>query len=218
MENIRKTILKRKINDVVYNLYSRTSADIVIYENTTVADKLSEIDEILETVLSSEDIDEKIKNATNNLYNKIMGITDEDRTTVDEAYDTLKEVANYLKEHGDVVKGILANISTLEETVGDDTKGLLKKVTDIENNINSLNLYKVEQSDINGKLKVNGEDITVYTEPESIDASKIVQDTDHRFLTDKQIEKLNSQSDKINVVNVLPEDINESDLYLVICD
>ena len=50
----------------------------------------------------------------NDLYNKVMGITDEDSTTVTEAYDTLKEVSKYITEDGKVAAEILNKIATVE--------------------------------------------------------------------------------------------------------
>lgn len=72
------------------------------------------------TMLSDEltKLANSITTANDELYNKIMGFTDSDKT-IDEAYDTLKEVAAYLEEHGDVVAGFTSAISELQNKVGE---------------------------------------------------------------------------------------------------
>lgn len=74
------------------------------------------------TMLSDEltKLANSITTANDELYNKIMGFTDSDKT-IDEAYDTLKEVAAYLEEHGDVVTGFTNAIADLQNKVGEYT-------------------------------------------------------------------------------------------------
>lgn len=75
-------------------------------------ERLAGLDNYDDTELR-KDLDEVVQD----LYNKIMGITDEDSTTVDEAYDTLKEVSKYIKEDGSAAANILNDIKNILETL-----------------------------------------------------------------------------------------------------
>jgi len=129
---IKKVLLSKKINDVVYDIFPKTSADIVTYGESTVAAALASFATDLSNVYTKTEADAAIKTSADNLYNKIMGITDTDGTTVDEAYDTLKEVAAWIDKHGDVAAAFTTDIAALKTAVGsaptDDNagSGLLK--------------------------------------------------------------------------------------------
>ena len=66
-----------------------------------------------------EQIRKDFDEALTDLYNKIMGITDEDSTTVDEAFDTLKEVAAYIKDDtdGEVAAELINKVAAIEEAL-----------------------------------------------------------------------------------------------------
>lgn len=90
-------------------------------------------------LVGSEDIgydDSKIRKdfdeALDDLFNKIMGITDEDSTTVDEAYDTLKEVSKYIKEDGSAAAEIINNIAAIEKACTTLTEALNGKVDTVD--------------------------------------------------------------------------------------
>lgn len=136
---IKHTILTKKVDGVLYDLYPKTDASIVVHNDTTVAAELESITSTLHDLANGDtSIDAKIEAAKTALYNQIMGITEEDGATVAEAFDTLKEVANYLTEHGSVVQGFTDSINALESVVGDDSSGLVKKVADLEQAVASL--------------------------------------------------------------------------------
>lgn len=62
-------------------------------------------------------IREDMDAALDDLFNKIMGITDEDSTTVDEAYDTLKEVSKYITEDGSAAAELVNKVAAIEEAL-----------------------------------------------------------------------------------------------------
>lgn len=216
-DNIKKIILKKKIDGVIADLYPKTSADYVVNGETTVSAQLAEFATALESISTSAQVDAKIQTATTNLYNQIMGITEQDSTTVTEAYDTLKEVAAYINSHGSVVEGFTSDISALKTAVGTAEAGLVKKVADLESTVSGLDYSKVTASKTNGNITIDGTDVTVYTEPVSIDATKIDTDATHRFITDDQLTGFAAKS-TVNVVSELPAEVNTTDLYLVIED
>lgn len=98
------------------------------------------------------------------LENRVFSI---DRTTTDTWYDAAGKAKELVDE--------LANgrVTTLEETVGDSTKGLVKRVTDLENQAT-----KVEASEVNGNIKVDGKEVVVYTLPENV-----VEDSEYKHIT-----------------------------------
>lgn len=51
---------------------------------------------------------------------------------------------------------------------------------------------KVENSNINGNIKINDSEVNVYVHPESHPASMIIEDNNHRFVTDAEKIKLNN--------------------------
>ena len=161
---VKKVLLTKKIAGTLYRVYPKTSADQVVYDDTqTVAERLADIATELASTSTTENIETMISEATTNLYNKIMGLTDE-TTTVAEAYDTLKEVADYLTSHGEEVVSITSSISALEDAV------------------EALDYSKVTASETNGNIVVDGEEMTVYTLPQ-LTADDIEETDDKLFLT-----------------------------------
>ena len=128
---IKKVLLTKKINEVVYDLFPKTSADLVVYGETTVAQALATFASDMSNYYNKTEADQKTKEACDALYNKIMGITEGD-TTVNEAYDTLKEVAAWIGEHGDVAAAFTTDIAALKKAVGDENSGLIKAMAEAQ--------------------------------------------------------------------------------------
>ena len=128
---IKKVLLTKKINEVVYDLFPKTSADLVVYGETTVAQALATFASDMSNYYNKTEADQKTKDACDALYNKIMGITEGD-TTINEAYDTLKEVAAWISEHGDVAAAFTTDIAALKKAVGDENSGLVKAMAEAQ--------------------------------------------------------------------------------------
>lgn len=111
---IRKALLVREVDGVKYKIYPKTSADIVVYGDTTVEKALNNFAENLSKV-SSESINATIKASCDELYNKIMGVTDD--TAISDAYDTLKEIGAWIDEHGEIVSTFTDNIEMLNNAI-----------------------------------------------------------------------------------------------------
>lgn len=215
--DIKKMRLRKKIDTVVYDIYTKTSADIVEYGDTNVKAKLDALSSGLAAVITEATVDSKIANAVETLYNRIMGITEQDGTAVAEAYDTLKEVANYLTSHGSVVNGFTTDINGLKGVVGDATSGLVKDVSDLKTTVNAMDYSKVTASLTNGKINIDGTDVTVYEEPANIAATKITTDSTHRFVTDDQLSTIASAA-AVQVVSTMPATVSDTDLYLLVIE
>lgn len=177
-DKLKQVIFQEEIDGVPTDLMARTHVDNVIYEEGGKQIALSEkLASLIATVAAKADsaaVTADIKTATDNLYNKIMGITAEDGAPVAEAYDTLKEVANYLTEHGSVVQGFTNDISGLKKSVEDLKTGMTK----------------VEKSDTNGNVKVDGAEVVVYQHPASHPASMITDTAEKVMMTAAERTKL----------------------------
>lgn len=152
----KKVILTRKINDILYDIFPKTSADVVVYGETTVSATLAEFANALANVYTKTETDDAIKTSATNLYNKIMGITEEDGATVNEAYDTLKEVAAWIDEHGDIAAVFLSDITALKTAVGDENSGLIKAMADaqsaIQTNTDDIDALEAAVNDLESAM------------------------------------------------------------------
>lgn len=134
--SIKKVLLQKKVQDAVVDIFPKTSAEVVVYGDSTVAAALAGFATDLKDYYKKTEADAATKKACDDLYNKIMGKTDDD-TTIDEAYDTLKEVADWIDEHGEVAAGFTNDIAALKKAVGDDKSGLVKGLADAKAAIES---------------------------------------------------------------------------------
>ena len=112
--NIKYGTITKKINDVVNIIYPKSSSNMIDHNNTTVKTALEDIANDLLTLSSqTSTIDSRISTACNNLYNRIVGTVD--NYTINEVYDTLTEISQYLEEHEDVVSGFINDIGDLQD-------------------------------------------------------------------------------------------------------
>lgn len=96
----KKAILRALIEGVITDLMVKTKADnVYIDDTTTVSAKLAEIIASLNGKATATDVTSEINTAIANLIDGAP-----------EAYDTLKEVSDYIAEHGDVVTSLNAAI------------------------------------------------------------------------------------------------------------
>ena len=96
----KKAILRALIEGVITDLMVKTKADnVYIDENTTVSAKLAEIVSSLNGKAAAADVTKEINTAISNLIDGAP-----------EAYDTLKEVSDYIAEHGSVTNSLNAAI------------------------------------------------------------------------------------------------------------
>ena len=165
---IKKVLLTKKINGVVYDLFPKTSAELVVYGETTVAQALASFASDMSNYYNKTEADQKTKEACDALYNKIMGITEGD-STINEAYDTLKEVAAWIGEHGEVAAAFTTDIAALKKAVGDDSSGLIKAMAEAKAAIST------NTSDI-GTLKTAVQNLQTAVGDASSGLTKVVND------------------------------------------
>ena len=157
---LKNTMMQMKVNGVLLDIAIITDTQSVVCEfnedgtiKTNLKDYLKNIVQQIEAKATSGDID----TACENLYKRIMGLTDAD-TTINETYDTLVEIERWITSHGEQATGLVQSVNTLEtdmESVKQDIDNLKKKPAG----------STVEASNVNGNLKVNGEEVKVYTNP-----------------------------------------------------
>ena len=152
--SVKNVYLKKKISGVVYDIYPHTDAGLVAYGNTTVASKL----DALTTAIGNVSTTEAVQGMLDDLRDEIVGVLGENET-IDQAYDTIKEIAAYLATNDDAIgiiasnqsritalettvntanTGLTAKVAALEGTVGDNTAGLVKDVADNASDISAL--------------------------------------------------------------------------------
>lgn len=101
MSNVtKKAILRALVEGVLTDLMVQTKADnVYLDDTTTVAAKLAEMVAAINERAKSTDVTTQISAAINGLIN---GAPD--------TYDTLKEIADYIASHEDIVAGLNAAI------------------------------------------------------------------------------------------------------------
>ena len=177
-DKMKMVIFQDEVNGVLTDLMACSHVDNVIYEEggqqKALSTKLAEIIAAVALKADSTTVTADIKAANDALYNKIMGITAEDGATVNEAYDTLKEGAEYLTAHGDVVQGFTTDIAGLKTAVEALQSGMTM----------------VEHSDTNGNVKVDGAEVVVYQHPATHPASMITDSAEKWRMTATERQKL----------------------------
>lgn len=155
--------LQKKIEGVVYDLMVKTGADNVVVNSETgellsarLASIAEEIGNAAEGCVTASQVNEQISAAISALINGAP-----------ETYDTLKEIADYISTHQDVVDALNDAIGNKVDKVdgkglsaNDFTSALLAKLNGI-----AEGATKVTASTTNGNIKVNGTETPVYTHP-----------------------------------------------------
>ena len=82
----------------------------------SVAEKITDMVGILDGLTTGDNsVDKKIAAAKTEVINQIMGATDPEQ--IAQAFDTIKEIADYLDAHGSVVQGFTNDIAALKAAV-----------------------------------------------------------------------------------------------------
>ena len=180
---IKNALLRKKIDTIMYDLLIQTTGDVVVLsDGVTLNAKVAQIMAALEKIISEEIINGKISASTESLYAKITGFTPD--ITINEAYDTIKEIAEWLTtETPTSAQDIVDNIAALNEAV----QKLEETAT------------KVVKSDINGNIKVDGAEVTVYTHPDTHSASMIDETETRKFVSPEEKEKWNGAETMVHL-------------------
>lgn len=160
MDELKNAIIAVMTEEALKKISPITKIDTVAIElnedytiKKSLRQGLAEFAATLEEKANSIEVRQEIREACQNLYNKIIGKVNDD-TTIDEAYDTMKEIADWIGTHGSAAATMTNEISTLR--------------TNIENLAQQIAAKKsttVEASETNGNIKVDGAEVPVYRNP-----------------------------------------------------
>ena len=239
--NLKKVIITKSISDVMYHLYPKTSADIVVYNKTveqenvetTVAAELLALANGLAATDTSTEVTTKVSNAIDALRREIMGLGENETTAeaIGEAYDTIKEIAAFLAEHEDAgnAASYLSKVATLENLVGHAAVAQVGEDGDPDYvaPVNPTGLFaadaalsaRISALEAVGACKVEDGDTngTIKVNGATVtvydgDPTLIQQDATHRFVSDVEKTKWNGL---IQVVASVPAQADPDTLYCV---
>lgn len=139
----KNAILRAKIEGALVDLLIKTDAqNVYVDSNTTLTKKLADIATSIATKASSDDLSTAIAN----LRTELMG------SGVPEAYDTFKELADYIAEHEDVANALTSAIGDKADQTEVDA------IQEVINSLGSLaNLSMVTEDELDADLlsKIN---------------------------------------------------------------
>ena len=239
--SVKKVILNKSISDVMYHLYPKTSADVVVYSKTvdqdtvetTVAAELLTLATGLAATDTSTEVTTKVTNAIDALRREIMGLGENETVAeaIGEAYDTIKEIAAFLAEHEDAenAASYLSKVATLESLVGHAAVAQVGEEGDQDYvaPVSATGLFAADAAlasriaalEAVGACKVEDGDTngTIKINDVTVtvydgDPTLIQQDATHRFVSDVEKTKWNGL---IQVVASLPAQADADTLYCV---
>lgn len=159
----KNVILQMKLENVLTDIMVRTGSDNVIVDvakNETLATRLASIARDLQSMTANGMTEGKVNELITAKINALVN-------GAPQAYDTLKEIADYISKNQTAVDAINSAIGNkVDKIVG---KGLSSNdfTTVLMNKLNAVaeNATKTEKSNTNGNIKINGVETVVYTHP-----------------------------------------------------
>ena len=159
----KNVILQMKLENVLTDIMVRTGSDNVIVDvakNETLATRLASIASDLQSMTANGMTESKVNELITAKINALVN-------GAPQAYDTLKEIADYISKNQTAVDAINSAIGNkVDKVVG---KGLSSNdfTTVLMNKLNAVaeNATKTEKSNTNGNIKINGVETVVYTHP-----------------------------------------------------
>lgn len=209
MAEIKKTLLKKQIAGQVVGLYPQTSADIVMYgESSTVADELAKL--IAKMGDGEGSVSEEIKAAVEQAKKDLLGL-DETNTQINEAYDTLREVAEWIESDTTGAAKIAKDVADVTKIVNgdpadDEDTGLVGAVAGLKDELDA------EETGVKARLTAAEADIDAVEQvlngdPEDENDTGLVGKVNSLVVGSTQIQVVASDFND--------DDMNENDLYFV---
>lgn len=203
MSNVKNVILKKKIEGVIYDLMVKTNSDLVYTaDGKTVTTVLSEILAKVDTKVSQSDIDTAISNLVDG---------------APEAYNTLKEISDYIATHK-------TEYDALEALVGDKVAktDYDTKMTALDNAISAINtsLAAIDLTNYVDKTTYDTKMTALDTEIAnikngtslSVGAGDITETDAKQFISKAEKERLASVG-RFIVSATQPTDLTDKDLW-----
>lgn len=198
-ENVRNLFYNRKKKAKILSLNIDGTVDVKIGDDTfnnvkVRAGLLPEINEVVWVEIPNNNMKEMYVDTAK----KIVG----DDTETKHTHNNLSLLQTITQSLVDTWNTVTNKVDKIEG------KGLsTEDYTAIEKNKLagiSANANKTEGSNINGNIKIDGIETTVYTHPSTHPASIIVEDSTHRFVTDAEKDTWNNKQDSLGYT---PENI-----------
>lgn len=201
MANIaKKAILRAKLEGVLTDLLVKTNADnVYVGESTTLTSKLAEIVADIATRAKSTDVTTEIGTAINNLRTELMG------EGVPEAYDTFKELADYIESHQEAADALTAAVGNKADKTAVEA---LQKTVDALGDLAKKS--KVAETDLDDDLKAK---VNASAEANHTHANKTVLDG----ITADVVASWNGKS-KVHYSATEPETLADGDLWFQLID
>lgn len=198
-ENVRNLFYNRKKKAKILSLNIDGTVDVKIGDDTfnnvkVRAGLLPEINEVVWVEIPNNNMKEMYVDTAK----KIVG----DDTETKHTHNNLSLLQTITQSLVDTWNTVTNKVDKIEG------KGLSTEdyTTDEKNKLAgiSANANKTEGSNINGNIKIDGIETTVYTHPSTHPASIIVEDSTHRFVTDAEKDTWNNKQDSLGYT---PENI-----------
>lgn len=159
----KNVILQMKLEEVLTDIMVRTGADNVIVDvakNETLATRLASIARDLQSATANGMTEGKVNELITAKINALVN-------GAPQAYDTLKEIADYIAKNQSAVDAINSAIGNKVDKVVGKNLSTNDFTTPLLNKLNAIadNATKTEKSTTNGNIKINGVETTVYKHP-----------------------------------------------------
>ena len=198
-ENVRNLFYNRKKKAKILSLNIDGTVDVKIGDDTfnnvkVRAGLLPEINEVVWVEIPNNNMKEMYVDTAK----KIVGDDTETKHTHNNL-SLLQTITQSLVDTWNTVTNKVDKIEGKGLSTEDYTTEEKNKLAGI-----SANANKTEGSNINGNIKIDGIETTVYTHPSTHPASIIVEDSTHRFVTDAEKDTWNNKQDSLGYT---PENI-----------
>lgn len=222
--SVKNAILTAKISGILYDLMVKTNAQMVyLDDNTTLAAKLSEFIAALNgkapsshkhTTAQVTGLDSALsaRPTTDAMNSAISAAISDLINGAPETYDTLKEIADYIAAHEDVVTTLNAAIGAKADKSTVET--LSATVTSIKSETDALGTLaskdKVAETDLEDTLKTK---INNASSANHSHANKSVLDS----ITSAKVSSWDGKS-KVHYSSAQPANLAEGDLWVQLID
>lgn len=227
---ITKKVITKKLAGVVYQMYPKSSADIIEFlasDGITVTNLQSVVSDLVSKVGTfggtASTVSEEVTRQVNAAVATIMGTEDQD--SINQALNSIKELADILgdteNEQHTIVEGLITTVGRLKTEVETATTGLLDRTTNLEKKVDG---YDTEEDDGEGGTTTVHHDglmtrvaaLETFNAGASTDDIPVGPNLDRNYVTTAQITKItNSAIVQSVAANYAEADMNEQDLYFV---
>ena len=228
--NITKKVIAKKIGGTVYSFYPRTSSDIVEF---TASDGLttSNVETVLRDLITKMgSFSENVTNVSGEIQKQVsdavaMILGTDDKSSIAQAYDTLKEIADILSDNNtdpeNPVLGLVSAVTQLRTEVETASTGLLDRTTTLERKVNG---YTEQVDDGQGGTTTVTHDglltrvsaLETFTTNATTDTIPVGPNEDRNYVSSTEKQKIADSAVIRSVASDFSEsDMNEVDLYFV---